>query len=511
MKIHDTVRLVLTTSLSDRKIGDAVGVSKATVARYRRLAAAKRFQWPDLADLPPAELAKRFNLPRNGNKTRKVPDLAEIQRRLDEGQTLQVLWEDYRREDPQNTLSYSQLATRMRHYRLTRPTGMRMSHEPGFKAYVDFAGFKRIPLPTYLDPTTGQPVTVQLFVAVLPASSLIFATCVPSQQVPDFIQAHLDMLAYFGGAPLTIVCDNLKSAVTRAGRQAVLQSSYKEFARHHHIAINPARPFRPKDKATVESSVGIVQNHIVTRLHQRTHHSIEELNASLMELLDELNRRPMAEYQKSRRERFDAMERQRLQPLPAEPFVYAKWVAIPRVPKDYHVRVDHHHYSVPHALTGLSLTARLTADRVEIFKETERVASHVRSFDRGGHTTDPAHLTDDHRAWSERTPEHMMAWAKKAGSNVAQFVRAHLEKKHPVAALPACEELKALAEKHGTLAVNQAAGEALRLHTLSLDTLRRILHKQANAHTPPKTERLRHRFTQGSKAYARMAGKEAAC
>jgi transposase len=510
MKIHDTVRLVLTTFLSDREIGDAVGVSKTTVGRYRRLATAKHLVWSDLAHLTPSQLVRRFNRDPNGNKTRKVPDLAEIQQRLDEGHTLQVIWEDYRREDPHNTFSYSQLAARMRRYRRTLPTAMRMSHEPGFKAYVDFAGFKRVPLPTYLDPATGKPVTVQLFVATLPASSLIFAKCVPSQKVPDFIQAHLDMLAYFGGAPLTIVCDNLKSAVVRAGRQVVLQSSYKEFARHHRIAINPARPFRPRDKATVETSVGIVQDHIVTRLHQRTHHSIEELNASLAGLLEELNHRPMAEYQKSRHERFEGLERQSLQPLPAEPFAFASWVAIPQVPKDYHVRVDHHHYSVPHAQTGQSLSARLTADRVEIFKETDLVASHVRSFERGGHTTDPAHLTEDHRAWAERTPEQMVAWAKKAGPNVAQFVRAHISKAHPIAALPACEEIKALGEKHGTLALNQAAGEVLHLNTVSLTTLRRTLNKQVTGSTPAKATRPRNRYAQGSKAYARTV-KAAAC
>jgi transposase len=510
MKIHDTVRLVLTTQLSDREIGDAVGVSKTTVGRYRRLAAAKQVMWPDLAHLTPAQLVRRFNRDPNGNKTRKVPDLAEIQQRLDEGHTLQVIWEDYRREDPHNTFSYSQLAARVRRYRRTLPTAMRMSHEPGFKAYVDFAGFKRIPLPTYLDPATGKAATVQLFVATLPASSLIFAKCVPSQKVPDFIQAHVDMLAYFGGAPLTIVCDNLKSAVVRAGRQFVLQATYKEFARHHRIAINPARPFRPRDKATVEASVGIVQDRIVARLHQRTHHSIEELNASLSELLEELNHRPMTEYQKSRRERFEALERSSLQPLPAEPFLHASWLSIPQVPKDYHVRLDHHHYSVPHALTGQRLNARLTAERVDVFKETDLVASHARSFERGGHTTDPAHLTEDHRAWAERTPEHMVAWAKKAGPNVAQLMREHIGKSHPLAALPACEEIKALGEKHGTLALNQAAGDVLHLNTVSLVTLRRTLSKQIIGSAPAKSARPRNRYAQGSKAYSRKV-KEAAC
>jgi transposase len=501
---------MLTTPLSNRQIADAVGVSKTTVGRYRRIATAKKLVWADLAQLKPSELAKLFNRAPNGNKTCKAPDFAEIQQRLDQGHTLQVVWEDYRREDPYNTLSYSQLAARMRRYRKTLPTALRMRHEPAHKAYVDFAGFKRIPLPTYLDPVTGKRVTVQLFVGVLPACSLIFAKCVPSQKVPDFIQAHIDMLTYFGGAPLTIVCDNLKSAVIRAGRQAVLQADYKEFARHYRIAISPARPFRPRDKATVEASVRIVQDHIVSRLQQRTHHSLDELNASVAVLLEELNQRPMVEYQKSRRERFEAWERHALQPLPDEPFIYGKWTTIACVPRDYHVRVDHHYYSVPHALTGQRLTARATADRVEIYQDTKVVASHVRSFERGGHTTDPAHLTEDHKAWYEHTPEHLMAWAKNAGPNVIQFVRAQMDKSHPIAALPACAEVKALAEKHGTLAVNDAAGEALHLNTTSLATLRRLLSKASTTVAATKTARPRSRYAQGSKAYAQRA-KGAAC
>jgi len=508
MKQFNAVRLILTTAMSDREIALAAGVSKTTVGRYRRIAQAKRLLWTDLSELEISTLRQRFNRDPNGNKTRRVPDLATFQERIETGVPLQILWEDYRREDPHNTLSYSQLATRMRAHRKTKPSSMMLTHTPGHEAFVDYTGSKRIPLPTYTDAKTGETISVQLFVGVLPASSLIFAICSPSQQVTDFIRSHVDMLAYFGGAPLSVVCDNLKSAVTKPGRRPVLQRTYEEFSHHYAIAINPARIFSPKDKAMVEGAVKIVQNHIVVRLHERAHHSLDDLNADLANLLEDLNNRRMVMYGKSRRDRFEQLERTTLKPLPAEPFVYAKCTSILRVPKDYHVRVDHHAYSVPHALTGQRVDARITEDRVDIFQGTVRVASHVRSFERGGHTTDPDHLTSDHRAWHDRTPDAMLAWAKRAGPNVHAFIKKQLSKSHPVAALPACEELMALAEKHGTVVVDRAAGDAVDLNVLSVSTLRRMIRKHTDQ--PAKTTVRRSRYTQGSKAFAKMA-QEAAC
>ena len=508
MPLKRTLQLLLTTELSNREIALKVGVSKTTVGRYRRLTTAKSVMWPDVSELPPSVLRQRFNRDPNGNKTRRVPDFAMLQERIETGVPLQILWEDYRREDPHNTLSYSQLATRMRAYRRTKPGSMMLTHTAGHEAFVDYAGCKRIPLPTYTDPSTGDKIAVQLFVGVLPASSLIFAICSPSQQVPDFIRSHVDMLAYFGGVPLAVVCDNLKSAVIKPGRRPVLQRTYEEFSRHYAVAINPARIFSPKDKAMVEGAVKIVQNHIVVRLHDRVHHSLDDLNADLANLLEDLNNRRMLTYGKSRRERFEQLERGTLNPLPVEPFVYAKCTSILRVPKDYHVRVDHHAYSVPHALTGQRVDARITDDRVDIFRETERVASHARSFERGGHTTDPDHLTVDHRAWHDRTPDAMIAWAKRAGPNVHAFIKKQLGKSHPVAALPACEEIKALAEKHGTEVVNRAAGDAMDLNVLSVSTLRRMIRKHTDQPTKPAVRR--SRYTQGSKAFAKMA-QEAAC
>ena len=81
------------------------------------------------------------------------------------------------------------------------------------------------------------------------ASNYIFAQARPSEQIADFIGAHVDMLAFFGGAPKVVVCDNLKAAVTNPDRyEPGLNRSYLEFADHYGIAILPARPCKPRTR-----------------------------------------------------------------------------------------------------------------------------------------------------------------------------------------------------------------------------------------------------------------------
>lgn len=54
--------------------------------------------------------------------------------------------------------------------------------------------------------------------------------------------------------------------------------------------------------------------------------------------------------------------------------------------------VDGHYYSVPYQLVGQQVDGRCTASPVEVFHSARRVASHLRSYVRGRHTTDPAHM-----------------------------------------------------------------------------------------------------------------------
>ena len=48
-----------------------------------------------------------------------------------------------------------------------------------------------------------------------------------------------------------------------------------------------------------------------------------------------------------------------------------------RVNIDYHVELDGHYYSVPHALVGETVELRITATTMEVLHGSKRVAAHA--------------------------------------------------------------------------------------------------------------------------------------
>jgi transposase len=89
---------------------------------------------------------------------------------------------------------------------------MRQTHLAGEKLFVDFAGRTA----EVVDGRTGEIIAVQIFVAVLGASSFTYAEATWSQTLPDWIAAHVHAFAYFGGAARQTVSDNLKAGIIKA-------------------------------------------------------------------------------------------------------------------------------------------------------------------------------------------------------------------------------------------------------------------------------------------------------
>lgn len=99
---------------------------------------------------------------------------------------------------------------------------------------------------------------------------------------------------------------------------------------------------------------------------------------------------------------------------------------------DYHVEVEHHYYSVHHALVRERLEARVAGGSVELYRNGERVAAHRRSLVRGGFTTESAHMPKAHQQHSEWTPGRMIPWARQIGPMTGVLVEAILaERPHP--------------------------------------------------------------------------------
>ena len=91
---------------------------------------------------------------------------------------------------------------------------MVLHHNAGEKLFIDFAG-KEL---SYVDRETGEVVECQVFVACLPYSDYSFAMAMHTQNIGDFIYALTCCLNHVGGAPKTLLPDNLKAAIIKADR-----------------------------------------------------------------------------------------------------------------------------------------------------------------------------------------------------------------------------------------------------------------------------------------------------
>ena len=247
-QLTDILRLKYEAQLSHAKIAAALGLSKGVVSKYVSLAEAKGIgTWPLPKGMDEGAL-ERLLFPQTPARRRFAePDFLEIHQELKrKGVTLQLLWAEYVAAHGGQALRYSQFCQRYRDWRAAQRRSMRQQHRAGEKVFIDYCG----PTVPFVDTATGEVVEAQVFVAVWGASSYTYAEATRSQMLPDWIGSHQRALTYFGGSPLLLVVDNLKSAVTRACRyEPRLNRTYADMARHYGVAVLPARPRKPKDKA----------------------------------------------------------------------------------------------------------------------------------------------------------------------------------------------------------------------------------------------------------------------
>src|SRR3982751_3137341 len=86
----------------------------------------------------------------------------------------------------------------------------------------------------------------------------------------NWIDCHVQAFEFFGGTTTLLVPDNPRTGVTRACRyEPDLNRTYHEVAQYYRIAVLPARPYKPRDKAKDENAVGIVERWILAALRHR--------------------------------------------------------------------------------------------------------------------------------------------------------------------------------------------------------------------------------------------------
>lgn len=473
-KTREILRLRWADKRSLREVGLACGVGSTTVHDVLARAKAAGLTWPLADDLDDAALEAKLYAPPEAGRERPLPDFAAIYREMKRrGVTLELLWQEYRAEHPNDGYGYSRFCDLYREWRGQLDVVMRQEHRAGEKLFVDWAGMT-MPI---VDATTGEVKEHPVFVAALGASSFTYAEVFESQALRCWIAGHVHAFEYVGGVTAITVPDNPKTAVIGPDfYEPDLHATYAEMAQHYGTAVIPARVRRPRDKAKVENAVLQVERWVLAPLRDQTFFSIAEANRAIRERLDWLNDRPLSRLDGSRRSLWQEIDRPALRPLPARRFEIPEWKVNVGVNIDYHVEFDRHSYSVPHALRRHRVDVRATATIVEVFAKGRRVASHRRSYKRGGFTTDPAHMPDAHRRYAEWTPSRMIRWAETIGPETALTVRAVLESRpHPEQGFRSCLGIIRLADRYDTERVEGACQRARRIGAPSYRSVKSIL------------------------------------
>jgi transposase len=478
-KLKEVARLFLDLKLGVRPIARACSISTSTAHTYVNRLKELALPYEELSVLGDDALEELFFPGEKKVPARPLPDYTYLSKELTKkGVTLQLLHEEYRREHPEG-YERSRFFELYHDWLKNADPVMRFTHKAGEKLFVDFSGDK----PHYQDPTTGALIEAEFFVAVLGASSYLFALAVADQKEGNFIGALTKSLEWFGGCPELMVLDNAKVAVTHACYyEPELNKTFAAWAEHYGIGVIPTRVAHPRDNAKAENGVLQAQRRILAALRNRTFFSLHELNDAIREEAKKVNERVLTGMEQSRYDLFLELDKPALRPLP-ERYVMSAWKKA-TVHIDYHVDVEKIYYSVPYTLIGREVDISYTYTTVVIYHKGTRMASHMRVHTKGAFVTDPSHMPHRHRNFLEWTPERIKRWGEKIGSQTKLLMEAIMEHRvHPEHGFRSCLGIIRLAKLHSPERVEQACSRALELQAYNYKSVKSLLeNKLENVH-----------------------------
>jgi transposase len=472
-QIRQALRLHFEAGLSHSQTGRALGIPKATVGKFARLARAAGVDWAIAQTLSDAQLEARLYRPAVPRAARHLePDYAHIHQELKRpGVTLQLLWEEYAQAN-ELAYKYTSFCIKYREWAEGLKRSMRQTHVGGDKLFADYAG-QTVPI---VDAATGEIRAAQIFVATLGASNYTYACATATQTAADWVGSLIGALEFIGGVTRLIVPDQPRALIAQPDRyEPGLGRLVAEFCDHYSVAVLPARPAHPRDKPKVECAVLVVERWVLARLRNRRFFSLAELNTTIRELLTDLNVRAFKKLPGCRREAFERLDQPALRPLPPTRMAIVRFKGV-RASIDYHVELDGHYYSVPHRLVRTQLELRISSTTVEAFAGQQRVAVHAYSAIRGAFTTNPEHMPASHRAHREWTPAKLIAWGERIGAACAAVVRWQMEHRpHPEQGYRACLGLQRLARSYGAERLEAACARALSIRSPTYRSIDAIL------------------------------------
>lgn len=412
--------------LSRSTIASTRHISRHSVSDVFNIADEKGIRYSDIRNLEEQEVYRLFYPEKFANETMYGdPDYEHVHQELKKvGVTLKLLHEEYVERCERNgeiPMGKTKFNEGYAEFTIANRLTNHLEHKPGERAEVDWSG----PTMRYVDISTGELITVYLFVGTLPYSQYSYVEPCLNMKMDTFIRCHIHMYEYFGGVPVRTVCDNLKTGVVSHPKEGeiVLTDDYAALGSHYMTAIIPAGVRKPKQKPSVEGTVGKIATAIIARCRNETYYSFVELKKGVADKLYKFNHEA---FQKREGSRYEVLQEERdyLRPLPDVPYEIAEWVYGRAVNLDFHVVYKKNRYSCPYQYAKKKVDLKVTDRFVEIYYKGERLTTHNRFPDymKNKYSTHPEDMPPAFRNIVQWDDERIRNWAGSIGKSAREVI-----------------------------------------------------------------------------------------
>lgn len=350
---------------------------------------------------------------------------------------------------------------------VSREAFLRLSVLPGEQGQVDWASFGEV--------TIGRARRrLSCFVLTLSHSRAFYLEFFFDQSLENFLQGHVNAFADLGGAPRSLLYDNLKAAVLeRHGDSIRFHPRLLELCGHYHFAARPCNPRRGNEKGRVERTIRYVRDSFFAA---RPFSTLEILNRQALDWRNRvtLERRWPGDDSRTVGEVYEE-EKPRLLPLPSHPFE-TELIKPVRSGKTIYIRFDLNDYSIPHTMVGRALTLAASPTVVRLLDGAAEIARHKRSYDRHQRIDDPSHtaaLLEEKRKALGATAAGRLSHAIP---NIEQFLDAAFGRGESPARQTT--QLLKLLEDYGAQSLAAAVAEALEQGTPRATSVAFILSRR---------------------------------
>ena len=357
-----------------------------------------------------------------------------------------------------------------------RPAFLTLAFAPGEAAQVDWGCAGTMEMGT-----TRRRLS--FFVMVLCHSRMAYVEFTCGEAMEHFLECHRNAFEFFGGTPGTILIDNLKTGVLRHphGEKALFHPRYLDFAAHYGFEPRACNVRKANEKGRVENFVGYIKKNFLAGLELPP--GLAAINTAGRQWLETIaNVRLHAETRQPPAERFAALEKPALRPLPPLPPDTSVTRTV-RVTNRCRIVLDTNRYSVPSLYASQQVTLHAFAERLCLYHTHRLIATHPRSYERHRDFEDPDHIKElldqRRRARDAKWLLSFYALSPQAEDYHRQLSARSLNARVHI------NKIVALTDIYGSEKVALAIDDAIACHAYSSQYIENILQQRARPHSQP--------------------------